>query len=207
MQQQPEKQKKSRYPLSQFFGEAALLFFIWIVLSGRFELKFILTGLIGSILITCACRSFLTVYCQWSGHQFFMLRVNPIKAILYGLWLVKEIAKASLDTAKLVLSPKMNYTPQLVYFSMPFDNPAAAVLLANSITLTPGTITIDFNPSGIFTVHALTEEAGAGILTGEMANRVAEVYGDHCTFTDLCEMTEELPFAPGDKPHRKGGRK
>ena len=59
------------------------------------------------------------------------------------------------------------------------------MFLANSITLTPGTITLDVLEDGVFEVHALTAEAEASLMSGVMAKKTAWLYGENCAFTPL----------------------
>ena len=67
--------------------------------------------------------------------------------------------------------------PSVVWFKIYYDNPLAIALLANSITLTPGTITVDVT-DGIFSVHALTKSAAEGLLDGSMQAKIAWVYDE-----------------------------
>ena len=71
---------------------------------------------------------------------------------------------------------------------MPFENPMANVVLANSIILTPGTITLDVMEGGIFEVHAINEGAACDMLSGSMAKKVASVFGETCEFRPLPEL-------------------
>jgi len=79
--------------------------------------------------------------------------------------------------------------PRVVYFSMPYENPIASVVLANSIILTPGTITIDVSKNGIYEVHALNESFAKGLLSGEMQIKIAHLFNEQCEFVPLEQLT------------------
>lgn len=175
--------------LSQILIPAVLLFSIWILFSGKFELKLILIGLFSSIIISIICFPFMLVTNNKSGKQFFVFDFNILKFLSYSLWLLIEIIKSSVEVAKEIFKPNMEYEPLIVYFSMPFENPLASVVLANSIILTPGTITIDVDIDGVFEVHALSKNFASGLLDGRMQNRIAKLFDEDCQFTPLAHLT------------------
>ena len=178
---------RQRQILSQFLGLTVGLFAIWIMLSGKFETKFLLIGLFSSLAISYVCFPLLVIRNDRQEMDFFVFGVNYLRLFRYFLWLAGEIFKASIDVSKNILKLHMDYEPRVVYFSMPYENPMASVVPANSIILTPGTITLDVTEDGIFEVHALTKEAADDLLSGVMAGRVAALYGENCTFTPMPE--------------------
>ena len=91
-----------------------------------------------------------------------------------------QIAKSSIDVAKIVISPNMKkkMNPQLVEFDCWYQNPIATSVLINSIILTPGTVTVEVKDERHFIVHALTDEAALGILDGTMQRKIAELFGE-----------------------------
>ena len=180
-------QRRQQQILSQFLGLALGLFAIWIMLSGQFETKFLIIGFFSSLAISYVCFPLLLIKGADGKKDFFVFGVNYLKLLLYFLWLIGEILKASLDVAKEIMKPHMDYEPRVVHFSMPYENPMASVVLANSIILTPGTITLDVTESGIFEVHALTKGAAEDLLSGKMAEKVAKLYGETCSFTPMPE--------------------
>ncbi|MGN0732697.1 MAG: Na+/H+ antiporter subunit E [Emergencia sp.] len=148
-----------------WIAASVLLFAIWIFLSGRFEVKFLMYGAAASVL---------------AGWIFAKINdemgISIPAFIRYFFWLVKEIIKSAWDITKVVLSPKMNINPHLIEFDLDYGSDAAATMLANSITLTPGTVTVDIRDSKHFVVHALTDAAAEGLLEGTMQRKVAEVF-------------------------------
>ena len=179
--------RRQKQKLSQSLGLALGLFLVWILLSGKFEIKFLLIGFFSSLAISYVCLPFLTIKKTGSDKAFFVFGVNYFKFFFYCIWLLKEIFKAALDVTKEILKIHMDYEPRIVFFSMPFENPMASVVLANSIILTPGTITLDVTDEGIFEVHALSKGAAEDMLSGAMARRVADLVGETCMFVPLPE--------------------
>ena len=101
---------------------------------------------------------------------------QPLHLVLrlprYWFWLGREICKANFDVALLILDPRMPIDPRLFEVHPQQDSDLARVIYANSITLTPGTITTDLNPTRI-QIHALGEDAEKDIRTGTMAAKIA----------------------------------
>lgn len=102
--------------------------------------------------------------------------VRPVEACLYLGWLAKEVVTANLDVARLVLSPKLPIDPVLVRFTTSLSSAVARVALGNSITLTPGTLTLEVAGSEVL-VHAISVSAATGPTIDEMERRLARVFG------------------------------
>lgn len=154
---------------------SALLFFLWVILSGKFEAKFIISGAVCSMIVAALCLPIMRV--RKGERSYFVVSVNPLKLFVYFLWLVKEIFFSAIDVCRAILSNK-HISPQLVRFRCSFENPSATVMLVNSIILTPGTVTVDVSDDDEFLVHALTDGAAEGLLEGEMMRRIARLYGE-----------------------------
>ena len=120
-----------------------------------------------------------------SDRYYFLIHVNPIRLLIYFLWLLKEIVKSSFSVTWNVYRGKKSLHPQIVWFRANYDNPAARALLANSITLTPGTVTVDILEDGTYSVHALTEGAKESLLDGTMQGKVARLFGETIDFRVL----------------------
>lgn len=90
----------------------------------------------------------------------------------YWPWLLVEIAKSNLDVAKIVLRPKIEVDPVMIRVKVSQKTGMGKTIYGNSITLTPGTITVDVE-NDEFLVHALTQAGADGVLEGEMDRRVA----------------------------------
>ena len=107
-------------------------------------------------------------------HAPYTLGLKPIFYLPYILW---EIIKANFDVAKIILHPKLPISPRMIRVEASQKTIVGQVIYANSITLTPGTITLDVR-DGEFIVHALTKDTAAGVQSGEMCRRVSRMEGD-----------------------------
>ena len=96
--------------------------------------------------------------------------------LAYWPWLIKEVIVAGWDVTKRILHPKLPISPTLSEFIPSQKSDIGLVIHANSITLTPGTISVEVEP-GRFLVHALTQEGAAGLAGSEMDRRCAELEG------------------------------
>lgn len=94
----------------------------------------------------------------------------------YWIWLVREVVMANIAVARCVWQGPQSINPQVIDVKANQKTDLGIVIYANSITLTPGTVSIDLNDNRI-TVHALTDESAADLLTGEMDRRVCRVEG------------------------------
>jgi multicomponent Na+:H+ antiporter subunit E len=94
----------------------------------------------------------------------------------YWAWLLKEIFKSAVDVSKVILKRKMPIHPAMVSIKATQRTEMGHVIYANSITLTPGTITVTLE-NGDMMIHALTREAADGLLTGDMDRRVTAIEG------------------------------
>ena len=141
---------------------------LWILLSGHVGALDLAMGVAASALVTFANRDVEGVS--------EMLRWTP-RLLAYLPWLLKEIWVANLQVVKLVLDPALPIDPVVVRVRTRFSSDFARTTLANSITLTPGTITLDVDGDD-FLVHAITAGGGADIVAGGMARRVGRMFGD-----------------------------
>lgn len=165
-------------PYKHFLLLSAILYIFWCLLCGNFTLKFIVVG-VGSALISAyICMPLLLLENRDGTKKYFAFDVNWFKYAAYWLWLLNEVRKANMDVATSVIKSEMNVNPKVFKFRMPYDNPMAEATLANSITLTPGTITLDVSDDGVFTIHALTNGAREGLIEGGMQRKIAKLFGE-----------------------------
>ena len=155
-----------------------ILFAFWLVLSGHFELKYVLVGFLASVVIARICVPLLYIKDRFDD-LYCILDLPLLKFIGYWIWLLSEICKASISVAKTVTKPKMDIQPQRIEFYCEYCNPVAITMLINSIILTPGTVTIDVREnSSLFVVHALTDHAADGLLEGTMQRKIGTLFGE-----------------------------
>jgi multicomponent Na+:H+ antiporter subunit E len=102
-------------------------------------------------------------------------KLNVGRFILYLPWLTWQIVTASLQVAYVVMSPRMPIDPALVKFKTKLSNISSKVILGNSITLTPGTITLNITGDE-FLVHSLMDVSFSGIENDALPLKVARLF-------------------------------
>ncbi|ACV68087.1 Na+/H+ antiporter subunit E [Desulfohalobium retbaense] len=157
-----------------FLFTSAILFVIWIILSGRFDWLHLTYGLLSSLLVAYFSSDLLFISADLSRIPGQWLRF-----VLYLPYLFKEIFMANLHMLYLVFHPRMMdlIDPQIIKFQGNLQSDMSVVTLANSITLTPGTITMNVSPVGVFTVHGIDRKS-ASALPGDMRDKVAQTFGE-----------------------------
>lgn len=151
----------------------AIMFGFWILLSGYFDAFHIITGILSSLFVAFVSHDLLI----GRGASFRRGVPRVLRFIKYLPWLMLEIIKANIDVAYRTLHPSMPIDPRVVTLKTDITDEMGIVTLANSITLTPGTVTIRASKEGEFLVHAISAEAADSLLEGEMARRVKAIEG------------------------------
>ena len=145
-----------------------VFFILWMVFNGRWSLEVILIGALVSALLCWFCYRFL-------GYRpvkvLRALRRFP-GVLAYGGALLVEIVRANLQVTRILLKRRPEIKPQLVTFQTPLHSQTARTLLANSITLTPGTITV-FARGNELTVHCLDQVFAEGLKDSEFERRLS----------------------------------
>lgn len=161
---------------------AIVLMVFWILLSGRFELKFILYGIATSLVCSAVCMPLFFVKSMDGEQEFFIFDFPTIRMIGYAFWLLWQLILSNFALARAILNPADRVDPRVLRFKVFMKNPMAITVLANSITLTPGTVTMDVSKEGVFEIHALTPDAAEGIIAGDMQRHVAKLFGEDENF-------------------------
>lgn len=147
----------------------ALLSF-WLVLSGHFTVFLVLAGVGSSAAVVWVARRMEVV--DREGVPVDLWRI----AFFYWPWLAREIIKSAWEVSKIILDPRLPISPTLVRFRPSQRSVVGLVTHANSITLTPGTITVDASP-GEFLVHGLTKAGAEAVINSEMDRRLERLEG------------------------------
>lgn len=149
------------------------LMLLWLVLSGKSDPLLLFLGLISSLLVAFISHDLL--FPSFEAGYF----LQSLRFFAYIPWLILEILKANFHLLRLVFHPRMHdlIDPHIVSFKTGLSRDMSIVTLANSITLTPGTITVTVNSEGFFRVHALDRESSQA-LPGVMLEKVALVFGE-----------------------------
>lgn len=138
----------------------------WLLWSGHYSPLLLYLGAVscGLVLLLAARTGFFDV-------DVYAFHLGP-RLPGFWLWLLKEIVKANLAVARIVLSPRMPIQPTIVTIDASDLPSVAQATLANSITLTPGTVTIDVD-RGMLEVHCLDAASAEELKSGEMLRRAA----------------------------------
>lgn len=101
--------------------------------------------------------------------------IRFFQAVYYFFWITVQIFKAGFHVAKVIISPKMPTNLAMVQFRVNLPNTQAKIILGNSITVTPGTVTVSIEDD-LFTVHGLDDSSFEGILNDEMPHQVLKIF-------------------------------
>lgn len=165
-----------------FFG-------LWVVLNGRWTTEIAVFGLVfAAVMYVFSCK-FLG---YGLGVDWALIRRLP-SAIRYGALLLSEIVKANLNVMRMILDKRFEPQPQLVHFDAPLRRGRHLVTLANSITLTPGTITVDLQDNH-YVVHCLDASLIDGLDDGEMVQALEAMERAHE------KQAQEAPATPDETP-------
>ena len=156
--------------LTHFIGLGLAMFALWLALSGQYVPLFLGFGVASCVLIVLIAGRLDVV-----DHEAVPLHLS-FGYFNYIAWLGGEIVKSNWDVAKIVLSPSLPITPTMVWVPATQKSDVGKVIYANSITLTPGTVSVEIEDDLIL-VHAITRDAADGLLTGDMDRRVDAIEG------------------------------
>lgn len=163
--------KKGRRAAAGMGGRTAaligLLAALWLLLSGYWDAPLLLAFGAASVAFCVLAARHLGIF-DAEGHPYYL----TWRGLGYWPWLVKEICKSNVDVARRVLRPRLDLYPVLFPTRASQEDDLGQVIYANSITLTPGTVSIDLEPHSIL-VHAITREGEQDVKSGEMDRRVS----------------------------------
>ena len=151
-----------------------LLFGFWVLLNGQFTLEIAIVGAI----VCAALYAFMCTYMGYSPKQEWRIARRLPRIASYFIYLVGEVFKSSFGVIKLIWSPKLVVEPEVTSFRTRLRTDAGKVVLANSITMTPGTITVDVQDDK-FLIHCLDISFDVGKEGFEMEDRVMSIEGGH----------------------------
>ena len=147
-----------------------ILSWTWLLLSGHTSPLLLSLGLL-SVTAVVACVSRLEVL----DDEGVPVHLLP-GLIRYVPWLIGQVIRSNLDVARRIVSPELPIHPSVIKVDATHHTEVGRVTYANSITLTPGTISLDVSAETI-EVHALTEDAANDLMSGEMARQVQRAEG------------------------------
>jgi multicomponent Na+:H+ antiporter subunit E len=165
-----EKNRHWGFALVHAVSLGLILFASWLLMSGIFEPLILILGV-----FSCALVVVIAMRMDVIDHEAVPVHLT-FKALLYWPWLLWEIVKANVDVTKRVLG-FADISPTMVRIKATQKTDLGIVIFANSITLTPGTISIDVDEEGYILVHALSRDGTEGLEGGDMDRRVTELEG------------------------------
>lgn len=151
-----------------------LLFGFWVLLNGKWTTEIAIVGAI----VCAALYAFIVAFMGYSPRKEWKLLRRAPRIAGYLCYLVKEVFVAAYATMKLIWSPREEIAPRVTSFRTRLRTDSGKVVLANSITMTPGTITVDVRDD-LFLIHCLDESFDVGQEGFEMEDRIARIEGGH----------------------------
>lgn len=147
-----------------------LYFILWVVFNGQITLEIGVFGIfVAALIFAFACR-----HMDYSMKKELLVYRKLGKILRYVFTLIWEVVKANLGTVHLILTQKEEIQPVLVSFHSDLRSSVGRTLLANAITLTPGTITVTLE-NGDYTVHCLDESLAEGMDQSVFATLAKEI--------------------------------
>lgn len=149
------------------------LFGFWFLLSQKTEPLFLILGFISAVPLTWFTLRLLDTVRDVDADP---RNINIAALLWYTAWLLLQIPPAAVAISRTVLAPTRMPKPAVITFNTGLRSPTARTVLANSITLVPGTMTLDVD-GATFVVHAFDPEHAADLIDGSLQNRIAKVFG------------------------------
>jgi multicomponent Na+:H+ antiporter subunit E len=151
-------------------GLAAALFAFWLVMSGIYTPFLVAAGLGASVAVAA-----LALRMEVADREGYPVRFRAA-VLVYWPWLLKEILVSGWRVTRIILDPRLPVSPVIARFRPSQQTTVGLATHANSITLTPGTITVEAHEDE-FVVHAITRESAQGLAGSEMDRRVRRLEG------------------------------
>lgn len=149
-----------------------IFFFVWIVFNGKVTTEIVIFGLaIAALIFAFACK-----FMDYSIAKEIQLYKKTGLIVSYIILLIVEIIKANLSVVHMILNQKEEMEPVIVKFRTKLRTENARVMLANSITLTPGTITVSLEGDEL-TVHCLDVSLAEGMEDSDFVKLLEKLEG------------------------------
>lgn len=156
--------------MARVIGLCVFWYAMWLLMSGHYTNLLLSLGAVSVVGVALLARRMQLL--DREGAPFHI----ALGLLTYIPWLVIEVFKSNLAVARVILSRSLPIHPRVVDFHGHQKTDLGRFIYANSITLTPGTITVRLDADG-FRIHALTREALDGTEEGEMDRRVCRLEG------------------------------
>lgn len=154
----------------RYVSLSLILFGFWLVLSGHYTIITVTAGIVSVIGAVALARRMEIV--DGEGHPIHL----TVRAVTYLPWLARAIMTSAWDVTKIILNPRLPISPTLIRVKASQKTPVGITIYANSITLTPGTISARVSGHEIL-VHAVTRDGAKEVGEGTMDRRVTKFEG------------------------------
>ncbi len=160
-----------KYPVKHIISLGALLFALWLGLSGQLNTLMLSLGLVSTLLVVNLAHRMDVIDKEiYPAHMTVLL-------LRFWMFLAREVIVANIDVIKRIFRPGKNISPQLFELPLTQKSDLSRVIYANAITMTPGTVSVNLDKKTI-TVHTLSIEAADELRSGRMARAIPEDYKD-----------------------------
>ncbi len=160
-----------KYPVKHIISLGALLFALWLGLSGQLNTLMLSLGLVSTLLVVYLAHRMDIIDKEiYPAHMTVLL-------LRFWMFLAREVIVANIDVIKRIFRPGKNISPQLFELPLTQKSDLSRVIYANAITMTPGTVSVNLDKKTI-TVHTLSIEAADELRSGRMARAIPEDYKD-----------------------------
>jgi multicomponent Na+:H+ antiporter subunit E len=156
--------------LKYVLTQGLLLGVAWLLWSGHYTPLLLSFGALSVLLVLGLSRRMDVI-----DHEGAPAHIT-FRMLLYIPWLAWQVVLSNLHVARVILSPSLPVNPRFIKVRASQKQEFGQVIYANSITMTPGTVTVEVAGS-VLTVHALTDQSAEGLRTGDMDRRVTRVEG------------------------------
>lgn len=152
----------------RLISTVVVLFCFWLLLSGIYTAFLIAAGLACALAVVLFARRMDVI-----DHEGHPVHLAPRALLGYWPWLLKEIVKSAWEVSMIILKPRLPISPTLVRVKSTQKTDLGRTVFANSITLTPGTVSVEVGDGEIL-VHALTRSGADSLAAGDMDRRVTD---------------------------------
>ena len=179
-------------PVFRRLAYGVLLVGLWVGLSGKLNDLFLTAGIISAAVVVFVTEAIFhpsdPLGFERPPSRFSWLAGTILRLVVYFPLLLWEIVVANIHVAQLVLNPRMPISPSLIEFESPLRTEASNAVLANSITLTPGTVTVDMSAHR-FIIHCISDTSRQAIEDGALLKRVAHAFGETIEVPEVRDVT------------------
>ena len=153
-----------------FVSSVLVTYAFWLVLSGHFTTTLMIIGAVSSVGVVALASRMAVI--DREGHPIYLF----VRATWYWPWLIWQILKSGLDVSRIIVTPSLPISPTLINVKSSQKTAVGIVTYANSITLTPGTVSVEVEDNEI-TVHAITRDGAISLAAGDMDRKVTRFEG------------------------------